>query len=213
MKAVVLLSGGLDSATTLYYAKKRGYKTHCLTFSYGQRHRREIESAKRLAKKSGSVLDILKLDLPWRGSSLTDRRLPLPKGKVNRKGVPSTYVPGRNIIFLSYATSYAEAIGAEKIFIGVNQIDYSGYPDCRESFLKSFQGALKSGTRHKAIRIEAPLINKAKAEIVKMALRLSVPIALTWSCYRGDKTPCGRCDSCLIRARGFKDAEVKDPLI
>jgi len=217
MKAVVLLSGGIDSATTLYYAKNRGYERLCLTFDYGQRHRKEIDFAKALARASNSRIELIKISLPWKGSSLIDRGIKLPKGKERRSDIPSTYVPGRNIIFLSYAASYADAVGAEKIFIGANQIDYSGYPDCRSNFLDSFEDAVRKGTKRgieaKNISIDAPLINKRKSAIIKMALKLKVPLKYTWSCYKGGRKPCGLCDSCIIRSMAFKKAGVEDPLL
>lgn len=217
MKAVVLLSGGIDSATTLYYAKDKGYRTLCLSFDYGQRHKRELDSAKALARRSGSSLRLVKLSLPWKGSSLLDKGMKLPMARGKRRSIPSTYVPGRNIIFLSYATSYAEAAGAKKIFIGANQIDYSGYPDCRFIFLDSFEDAINKGTKTgveaKGISIEAPLIKKTKQEIIEMAIKLRVPIGYTWSCYKGGRRPCGLCDSCLIRARAFRGIGRKDPLL
>jgi len=216
MKAVVLLSGGLDSATTLYYAKAKGYKTSCLTFDYGQRHRKEVFSARRLAHSSGSEWRLLKIKLPWKGSSLLDKEIKLPEGRQTRSSIPSTYVPARNIIFLSFAVSYAESIGAETVFIGANQIDYSGYPDCRSSFLKAFEDVIRkgtrSGTRHRPVIIKAPLINKTKVDIVMEAVRLKVPIKYTWSCYKGSRQPCQRCDSCLIRRNAFRKAGLKDPL-
>ena len=218
MKAIVLLSGGVDSATTLYYAKEKGYNIYCLGFDYGQRHKKEIIFGKRLAKFSGCEYKLLKINFPWKGSSLLDKNLKIPEAKRVRRDIPSTYVPGRNIIFLSYAVSYAETIGAYEIFIGANQIDYSGYPDCRSSFLKSFCDAINKGTKNgsaggKRIKIEAPLINKTKADIIRMAFKLKVPLEYTWSCYKGGVTPCGRCDSCIIRKEGFRKSGQKDPLI
>lgn len=218
-KAVVLLSGGLDSATTLYYAKSKGYKCHCLLFDYGQRHRREIESAKRIARMAKSEWQIIKIKLPWKGSSLLDKKIKIPElenwrtGALGYPTIPSTYVPGRNIIFLSFALSYAEAIGANTIFIGANAIDYSGYPDCRPEFLRAFQKVVNTGTKGGSkLKVAAPLIEKSKKEIVKLAQRLKVPLELTWSCYKGGKGPCGVCDSCVLRAKGFKEAGVTDPL-
>ena len=217
MKAVVLLSGGLDSATVLYYAKKKRFKAHCITFQYGQRHKKEINFAKRLAFKTNSDWKLLDISFPWKGSSLIDKNMLLPKRKRAVHDIPSTYVPGRNIIFLSYAVSYAEAIGAKKIFIGANQIDYSGYPDCRGSFLQAFSNAIKKGTKAgvtgNAIKIEAPLLDKNKREIVELAVKLKVPLKYTWSCYKGAKFPCGKCDSCLLREKGFKQAKIKDPTL
>ncbi len=217
MKVVVLLSGGLDSATVLYYAKKKHFKAHCITFQYGQRHKKEINFAKRLALKTNSDWKLLDISFPWKGSSLIDKNMILPKRKRAVHDIPSTYVPGRNIIFLSYAVSYAEAIGAKKIFIGANQIDYSGYPDCRGSFLQAFSNAIKKGTKAgvtgNAIKIEAPLLDKNKREIVELAVKLKVPLKYTWSCYKGAKFPCGKCDSCLLREKGFKQAKIKDPTL
>ena len=217
MKAIVLLSGGIDSATTLYCARARGYKAFCLTFDYGQRHKRELRAARILARQSASTWRLLKISLPWKGSSLLDKSMKLPKAAVGRKNIPTTYVPGRNIIFLSYAVSYAESIGAPRIFIGANQVDYSGYPDCRKGFLDSFSDAVNKGTRQGVekggIIIDAPLINKSKADIIRTAVKLNVPLEHTWSCYKGGAHPCGKCDSCLIRNKGFKEAGLKDPLL
>ena len=213
-KAVVLLSGGLDSTTTLYYAKSRGYKCYCLVFDYGQRHKKEIESAKRVAKRANCKRQIIKFKLPWKGSSLLDKEMKLPITNYQLPiTIPSTYVPARNIIFLSFALSYAEAIDAEKIFIGANIIDYSGYPDCRPEFFRAFERIITTGTKAGAkIEIKAPLVHKSKAEIVKLAKGLNAPLELTWSCYKGGKKPCGNCDSCILRAKGFKEAKRKDPL-
>lgn len=217
MKAIVLLSGGIDSATTLYYAKDKGHKPFCLSFDYGQRHKKEIYSAKGIAEKADANWRLLKINLPWKKSSLLDKNMRLPKGRTHRYIIPTTYVPARNIIFLSYAVSYAEAIGAKRIFIGANQIDFSGYPDCRLSFIRAINYAAEKGTKsgvegHK-IRIEAPLINKRKSDIIRLAIKLEVPLELTWSCYKGQKKPCLECDSCLIRKKAFREAGLKDPLI
>jgi 7-cyano-7-deazaguanine synthase len=213
-KAVVLLSGGLDSATTLYYAKAKGYDIHALSFDYGQRHKKELSCARRLARSSRSRLQVIKFSLPWKGSSLIDETKRITQSRKNKTYIPNTYVPGRNIIFLSYALSYAESIKAAKIFIGANQIDYSGYPDCRQSFLDAFNRVASKGTKAgvtgHSIEIEAPLIRKTKADIVLQAVNLKVPIKYTWSCYRGLKVPCKQCDSCIIRRQGFKDAGIKD---
>lgn len=214
-KAIVLLSGGLDSATTLFYAKKKGYKVYCLIFDYGQRHKREISSAVKIAKKAGCKYEVIRIKFPWKGSSLLDRKIKLPKSL--SKAIPSTYVPARNTIFLSFALSYAEAVGAADIFIGANALDFSGYPDCRPKYYKVFNRlsrvATKSGVENKAIKIHTPLIDKTKKEIVLLAKRLKVPLELTWSCYRGGTKPCGVCDSCRLRQRGFRRAGVKDPLV
>lgn len=210
--AVVLLSGGLDSATVLYLAKAKGYQCFCLIFDYGQLHKKETACAVRIAKKSGCAYGISKIDLPWKGSALLDKKLNVPD-KV-AKGIPATYVPARNIIFLSFALSFAETIHAEAIFIGAHAQDYSGYPDCRPEFFKSFIKMAKAGTvGGKKIKILAPLLNKDKAQIIKLGSGLNVPFELTWSCYRGNKYPCGKCDSCYYRAKGFKEAGLSDPLI
>lgn len=219
-KAIVLLSGGLDSSVTLYYAKKKNYKVYCLVFDYGQRHLKEIESARKIAKLAKVNYAILKLALPKKAGVLLDKKIPLPKRSLlklkEKADIPATYVPGRNIIFLSYALSYAEAIGADSIFIGANAIDYSGYPDCRPEFLKTFMRiskvATKRGVEGNPVRILAPLIKKSKVEIIKLGKRLNVPFEYTWSCYKGLKYPCGYCDSCQLRAKGFKGAGFEDPL-
>lgn len=216
--SVVLLSGGLDSATTLYYAKSQGYKTHCIIFDYGQRHRTEIERAKKIARLSKSDYRVVKIKLPWGGSALLDKKIPLPKNrKIIPKEIPVTYVPARNIIFLSLAASYAETIGAKAIFIGANAIDYSGYPDCRPAFYQAYQQALtrglKVGAQGHPIKIYTPLIRKTKAQIIRLGLKLKVPYHLTWSCYQGGHRPCGVCDSCLIRNQGFESLAVVDPAL
>lgn len=215
-KAVVLLSGGLDSATVLYHAKAQGYKIYALSFDYGQRHKRELRFAEKLVRINKAESHILKIVFPWKGSSLIDRNIKLPDGQVARKEIPGTYVPARNIIFLSFAASYAETIRASKIFIGVNQIDYSNYPDCRKNFLNAFANAIKKGTKigvsGKAVSIEAPLVGMKKKDIIIKAFKIGVPFEYTWSCYKGGNRPCGKCDSCLIREKGFKEAGIKDPL-
>ncbi|MDD5098083.1 MAG: 7-cyano-7-deazaguanine synthase QueC [Candidatus Omnitrophica bacterium] len=217
-RAVILLSGGLDSATVLYLAKSQGYKCHCLVFDYGQRHRREIEAAEKIAKKAGASLQAVKISLPWKGSALLDKslKIPLPanrKAASPKNGIPVTYVPGRNIIFLSFALSFAEGIGARAIFIGAHAQDYSGYPDCRPEFYRAFRKAAacgtKAGVENKGIEIKAPLIHKGKADIIRLGSRLKVPFELTWSCYAGGKKPCGKCDSCYYRIKGFKEAGIK----
>ena len=214
-KAVILLSGGLDSATTLFFAKTKGYDCHCLIFDYGQRHRREITSAKTIARLANVPYHCVNISFPWKGSALTDRAIDVPKHKIpSRKEIPITYVPARNIIFLSFAASYAEAIGAKTIFIGANAVDYSGYPDCRPSFIKAYQQMLtkgiKAGVEGKPIKIETPLIHLTKAAIIKLAVRLKVPVAKTWSCYQGGQKPCGVCDSCQLRIKGFKEANINE---
>ena len=215
-KAIVLLSGGLDSATTLYLAKQKGYRCFCLIFDYNQRHKREIESAKKIAKIAKCEYKIIKFKLPWGGSSLLDKSLSVPRYIRGRKTIPSTYVPSRNLIFLSFAISFAESLKAEAIFIGANAIDFSGYPDCRPQFYEAFKKTIrvgtKAGTQGKNIKIYIPLIKKTKEEIIKLGLRLAVPYKYTWSCYRGTKRPCGVCDSCKLREKGFKGAGIKDPI-
>lgn len=219
-RAVVLLSGGLDSATTLFYAKKSGYKTYALIFDYGQRHKKEINCAKKIAKHVGCDYTVVKIILPWKGSSLLNKKVSLPKKRslksIGAHTIPSTYVPARNIIFLSFAASYAEAIKAQAVFIGANARDYSGYPDCRPAFFDAFKRTIrkgmKCGVEGKTIRIAAPLLNKTKPQIIQLGLWLGVPYSLTWSCYRGGKRPCSTCDSCLLRKKGFDKLRTKDPL-
>lgn len=201
-KAIILLSGGLDSTTTLYYAQNKGYKCFALVFDYGQRHKREIAHAVKVAKLAKIPYRIIKISLPWKGSSLLDKKLKVPV-KRQFKGIPSTYVPARNMIFLSLALSYAEAIGAKAIFIGANAIDFSGYPDCRPNFYRAFQQAIKTGTKAGKIKIMTPLIGKTKAQIIALGMKLGAPLHKTWSCYQGGKRPCLVCDSCRLRAKGF----------
>jgi len=218
-KAVVLLSGGLDSATTLYVAKHQGYQPTALIFDYGQRHKKEILFAKGLAKLAGCSYMVIKILFPWKGSALLDKTMPIAQRrslKTMGETIPSTYVPSRNIIFLSFAASFAETIGACAIFIGANAIDYSGYPDCRPKFLKAFQAALAAGTKagveKKGIVIYAPLLKKTKKEIIALGLQLKVPYRMTWSCYQGKQKPCRVCDSCRLRQKGFDANKIKDPL-
>ncbi|MFH0877375.1 MAG: 7-cyano-7-deazaguanine synthase QueC [Candidatus Omnitrophota bacterium] len=216
-QAVVLLSGGLDSATTLYLARKKGFRPVCLIFDYGQRHNKEMNSARRRARKAGCHAQVLKIQLPWKGSSLLDRRLDIPATVERAQHIPSTYVPARNTIFLSFALSFAETIGARDIFIGANALDYSGYPDCRPEYFAAFNRlsalATKCGVEHKSVRIHAPLIDLKKSQIIALGKQLGVPYELTWSCYRGGKQPCGRCDSCVLRAKGFSESGIPDPLL
>jgi len=209
-QAVVLLSGGLDSATVLYFAKRKGYKCYCLIFNYGQRHIREVSCAVRIAKAAECAYRILKIEFPWKGSALLDKEIKVPD-KIS-KSVPVTYVPGRNIIFLSFALSFAETIHAQAIFIGAHAQDYSGYPDCRPEFLTAFNRMAKAGTVAK-VNILAPLLRKNKSQIILLGRKLGVPFNLTRSCYRAGKQPCGKCDSCYYRAKGFQEAGVVDPLI
>ncbi|MEK6645861.1 MAG: 7-cyano-7-deazaguanine synthase QueC [Candidatus Firestonebacteria bacterium] len=218
MKAIVLLSGGLDSTTTLYWAKYKGYKCSCLIFDYGQRHKREINSAIKIAKIAKCKYDIVKIKLPWSKSALTNKRINIPKRKsgVLSSEIPITYVSARNTIFLSFALSYAESIKASVVLIGANAIDYSGYPDCRPEYYKAYEKVYKLGTKcgieGTKIKIVTPLINKTKSQIIKLALKLNVPIKWTWSCYTGEKIPCGKCDSCLLRMKGFKEVNILDEI-
>ena len=220
-QAVVLLSGGLDSATALYWARSRGFRAIALSVRYGQRHARELVAAREVARTAGAQLIPLRLSIPWlKASSLVDSGKPLPEvlaKSIGRGAIPSTYVPGRNTIFLALAVSLADTIGAEAVVVGANSQDYSGYPDCRPEFNRAFERAARMGTRRGAegrkISVLAPLQRLDKAAIVRLALRLRVPLELTWSCYRGGKRPCGLCDSCQLRARGFAAAGLPDPAI
>ncbi len=218
--AICLLSGGLDSATALFIARNESFTPLALTIDYGQLHRRELESAKQIAKHVEIEHRIVSIQLPWGGSALLDPKIQIPENRsVDEipKEIPATYVPARNTIFLSLAASFAEARGAEAIFIGANALDYSGYPDCRLEYLISFEMLLKQGTKRgvegKSVEIKAPLIVLKKSEIIRIAHALGVPIEWTWSCYKGGEFPCGVCDSCLLREKGFKEAGIPDPLI
>ncbi len=221
-KCLVLLSGGLDSATCLAYAVKQGFKPYALSFDYGQRHKVELEKAKLLAMKYNAVHFVFPLDLRViGGSALTDDNLDIPDTpleKIGKEGIPITYVPARNSIFLSIAAGFCEINRIEHIFIGVNALDYSGYPDCRPEFIKAMQKALTLGTKYgdegKAFQIHTPLLNLKKSEIIKLGMELGVDYSLTNSCYNPDSegNPCGKCDSCKLRLAGFKEAGFKDPL-
>lgn len=219
-RAVVLLSGGLDSATALYGALSKGYRCSCLIVDYGQRHRREIRSARAVARAAGCPSVTAKVRIPWGGSALTDRKIGVPSGRSLARigrGIPSTYVPARNTIFLSLALGFAEASGAEAVFIGANALDFSGYPDCRPAYYRLMQRVARVGTKAgvegKGIRIVTPLIRLTKSKIIRKGISLGVPYQKTWSCYLGGKRPCGRCDSCLLRAKGFREAGTADPAI
>ncbi len=204
-KAIVLLSGGLDSATSAAIAISQGYDTIALSCSYGQKHAKELEVAKALAPRLGikehHIIDV-NLSL-WGGSSLTDDNMAIPDTGVESGVIPSTYVPGRNTVFISIALSLAEARQAEAIFLGINAVDYSGYPDCRPEYLQAFQQlanlSSKAGIEGNAPELIAPLVTLSKVDIVKKAISLNVPIQDTWSCYQGGEKPCGVCDSCRIR--------------
>jgi len=208
---VILLSGGLDSAVTLYYAKSQGFKLTALLFDYGQRHKKELVCAKKLAAINKIPYYLEKIDLGWTKSSLTDKRIKVPVGRnLDQKDIPVTYVAGRNIIFLSYAFSLAESKGAKNIFIGAHVQDYSGYPDCRPQFLWQFSQAVNLGLKDSGIKISAPLIDKNKKEIIELGLKLKVPFPHTWSCYNGRAKPCLKCDSCRFRIRAFKELGIHE---
>lgn len=220
-KAVVLLSGGLDSATTAAIAKADGCELYALSFDYGQRHSREIQSAQLVAKEIGAV-DHLNISFDMRkiGASALTADIDVPVDRSNADmstGIPVTYVPARNTIFLAFALSYAESIGAEDIYIGVNQVDYSGYPDCRSEFIEAFGTvanlATKAGVEGKSnFQIKTPLVKLSKAQIILKGLELGVDYSLTWSCYQGGDLACGRCDSCKLRLAGFAEAGAVDPV-
>ncbi|KAF0146037.1 MAG: queuosine biosynthesis protein QueC [Nitrospirae bacterium] len=256
-KAVILLSGGVDSSTTLAIAKSRGYELYALSFDYSQRHKIELDAAKKVALVLGVKKHLtIKFDLREIGGSALTSGMEVPKSQISnlKSQIPVTYVPARNTIFLSFALSWAEVLSAENIFIGANAVDYSGYPDCRPEYLKAFEAMANLATKASVegqmkFRINAPLINMTKAEIIKNGKRLGLDYSLTWSCYdpqpvkkgvRGQSPqatrrggglgvrrkgqspipnpqfpylPCGRCDSCLFRAKGFKEAKIKDPLL
>jgi 7-cyano-7-deazaguanine synthase len=222
-RAVVLLSGGLDSATVLAIAKAEGYELYALSFSYGQRHAWELEAAKRVAASIGVMQHrIATIDLrAFGGSALTDE-IDVPKGRDAEEmsgGIPVTYVPARNTIFLSFALAWAEVLGASDIFLGVNALDYSGYPDCRPEFIEAFEKmanlATKAGVEGRQhLRIHTPLIAMTKAQIIAKGMELGVDYGLTSSCYDPGPTgaPCGQCDSCLLRQKGFRENGIEDPL-
>jgi len=217
---VVLLSGGMDSSTCLALAVRDGRPTHALTVEYGQRHVRELRAARAIARHFGVERHAeLRLPLgPLLESSLTRPGRRLPSGGPRAGRIPSTYVPARNTILLSVALGYAESHGLDSLWIGANAIDYSGYPDCRPEFLRAFERLARLGTRAgqqrgRPFRVRAPLIRRSKAEIVALGERLGVPWELTWSCYAGGRRPCGRCDSCRLRARGFAAVGVPDPAL
>lgn len=217
-KAIVILSGGLDSATCMGIARDEGYELYPLTFDYGQKHRREIEHAKQIANYfQAKSHRVVRLDFLHEigGSALTDAALDIPDYAGDEE-IPSTYVPARNLIFLSLAAAYAEVVQAEKIFIGVSSVDYSGYPDCRPEFIESMTQtirlATRAGTEEGKLRISAPLSHLSKAETIRWGMKLGVPYHLTTSCYRGGEIACGRCDSCQIRLKGFEEAGFEDPI-
>lgn len=221
--AVVLLSGGLDSAPTLAIARSQGYEAYALSFAYGQRHSRELDSASRVAAALGARNRlVLTLDLRAIGGSALTGDLAVPKSRTAGEigvGIPVTYVPARNTIFLAHALAWAEVLGAEDVFFGANVMDYSGYPDCRPEYLQAFERladlATKAGVEGKSrFRVHAPLIRMTKAEIIRTGHALGVDFSLTWSCYEptADGRPCGLCDSCTLRKKGFAEAGLTDPL-
>ena len=210
-KAIVLLSGGLDSSTALYLAKSQGFdEIYAITFEYGQKHDKELKSAIAIAKAAGvkehKIVNLLLNQ--WSGCALTDPEMEVEDGHIERQDIPSTYVPARNMVFLSVAASWADALDITDIFIGVSEVDYSGYVDCREEFI-TVLGAEKK----QRITIHAPFMHLTKAEEVKLGVSLGVDFGLTWTCYRGGEHPCGVCDSCLLRAKAFAEANEIDPLV
>ncbi|HOL72364.1 MAG TPA: 7-cyano-7-deazaguanine synthase QueC [Bryobacteraceae bacterium] len=222
-KAVCLLSGGLDSATALACARRDGFECYALSFDYGQRHRVELDAAARVAKALGAARHlVIPVELRAFGGSALTADIPVPKNRSAEemeRGIPITYVPARNTVFLSYALAWAETLEASDIFIGVNAIDYSGYPDCRPEYIEAFERMANLATRvgvegRTRIKIHTPLMRLTKAEIVKLGRDLGVDFSLTWSCYDpgAGNTPCGACDSCLLRRKGFEEAGVTDPL-
>ncbi len=219
-KSIILLSGGLDSATCAAIAKSKGFDLYALSFDYGQRHKFELGSAKKIVShfqiKNHKIITI---DLKQFGGSALTSEIAVPKGSISKNGVPITYVPARNIIFLSYALGWANIVGCHDIFIGANAVDYSGYPDCRPDFIKAFEKMANLGTKegsfgHK-ITIHAPLINMSKAEIIKTGISLGVDYSLTHTCYdpKSDGSPCKECEACLLRKKGFDKAGICDPIL
>ena len=222
-RAVVLLSGGVDSSTCLAIARAEAFEAHALSVDYGQRHRGELARARRVARALGAADHrVVRVDLSaFGGSALTDRQIAVPKGRSPREmaaGIPATYVPARNTVLLALALAHAETVGAERVYIGVNAIDYSGYPDCRPAFIRAFERvarvATKAAVEGRPLSIRAPLLRMTKAQIIRAGTRLGVPYRLTTSCYdpvRG--RACGRCDACELRRKGFAEAGVPDPTL
>lgn len=224
IKAVILLSGGIDSATAAALAKQQGFELHALSYHYGQRHARELESAHRVAAfLQARSHQVIRFDLRAIGGSALTDEIEVPKGRTESeisRGIPITYVPARNTIFLSFALALAERIGSQDIFFGANQLDYSGYPDCREEYIRAFERmaelATKAGVEGKSrLKIHTPLLRMTKAEIIKTGLKLGLDYALTWSCYDPGSNggACGQCDSCQLRLKGFKEAGTADPIV
>jgi 7-cyano-7-deazaguanine synthase len=222
VKAVILLSGGLDSSTVLYQAQADGCESYAISFDYQQRHRRELASAQAIAQAAGITKhQIVSFDLTlWGGSALTDQKIDYPRDRTldqMSETIPITYVPARNTIFLSFALAWAETLKAQRIYIGVNALDYSGYPDCRPDYIQAMQEVFRLGTKQgregEPISIFAPLINLKKTEIIELGNKLGVPWEKTWSCYAGTEIACGLCDSCRLRLAAFEELGLKDPLI
>lgn len=216
-KAIVLFSGGLDSTTCLYWALDKGYACETLTVSYGQRHEREVRSAQTIAQRLGVKQHLVTLQFPWLvSSSLVDKNQTIPDQpmeEIESGKIPSTYVPGRNLVFLSVAASLMDALHADAIVAGPNAVDFSGYPDCTPKFFQAAAEAINRGTERgvtQGVDVLAPLMALSKTDIVRLGAKLGVPFELTWSCYNGGDKPCGHCDSCKLRARGFAEAGVKD---
>jgi 7-cyano-7-deazaguanine synthase len=220
-RAVVLLSGGIDSATAMAVAKRDGFEAYCLTVDYGQRHRTELKAARRIAAALSAARHmVFRMDLSRIGGSALTSEISVPRGRPEKRmasEIPVTYVPARNTMLLSVALGWAETLGARDIFIGVNAVDYSGYPDCRPAFIRSFARtanlATKAGVEGVRFRIRTPLIRLTKAAIIRRAAALGVPLELTHSCYDPDRTgrACGQCDSCVLRRKGFREAGIPDP--
>lgn len=214
-KSIVSFSGGLDSTTCLVWALRKGYDVVAVNFDYGQRHKREKESARKIAKLLGIELVEIKLNIPFfSSSSLVDIKKEIPKNPVEDIGtkIPSTYVPARNLVFASVLVSYAESIDAKYVIMGPNAVDFSGYPDCRPYFYKYLNLSLRYGTKNR-IKILTPIINLSKKQIIELAIKLKAPIQYTWSCYQGGEKPCGICDACRLRAKGFKELGIIDPAL
>ncbi|MFV0290384.1 MAG: 7-cyano-7-deazaguanine synthase QueC [Mangrovibacterium sp.] len=219
-KAVVLLSGGLDSTTALHLAKSQGFELYALTLNYGQKNVVEMEKATKQAQIAGVIKHFM-IDMQmnlWGGSALTDANIPIEEGHPDSTKIPSTYVPARNMIFLSVAASVAEAVGAQDIFIGVSQVDFSGYVDCREEFITAMEHAINQGTvcsvvDGRSIRVNAPFINFTKADEIRLGLELGIDYKHTHTCYAPKEKPCGKCDSCLLRAKAFSEVGITDPAL
>ena len=217
MKAVCLVSGGMDSCVTAAIAKNQGYDIYAITFDYGQRNCKEIESAIKVASSLNATEHrIIKADLRIFGKSALTDDIDVPEFEEERNEIPPTYVPARNTIFLSYGLAYAEAMDADAVFIGANAIDYSGYPDCRKEYIEAYQKVADLGTKRgvegNPIKIVAPVIGMSKGEIVKKGVELNAPFEHTWSCYKSGDKACGKCDSCILRLKGFEEAGVDDPI-